>query len=422
MAPANRVEAKLHGQRPPVVSPWLRPRKAPSTPVATRVIYLGPLTISVPFLDLRAAHEELGAELNEAVARVVDSGWYLLGPELEEFEREFADYCDTRHCIGVASGLSALELTLRASGIGPGDEVIVPAYTWVATWLAVTMVGAKPVGVDVRESTYNIDVELAHAAITPRTAAIVPVHMRGEPADMAAIEDVARSHGLLVVEDAAQAHGARHDGRRVGGLGDAAAFSFYPAKNLGALGDGGAVTTDDDELAAKLRLLRNYGMRDRYRIEAAGVNSRLAEVQAAALRVKLPRLDAWNRARVELAEVYRKAFSGHEAIAVTATPAWADPVWHLFAINHPDRDACAEALAGRGIETLVHYPVLPHLSGAYSDQGWASGSFPVAERLADTELSLPLYPQLARRSCEEVANAVLESTVGARADRHDRLV
>ncbi len=383
---------------------------------------MGLLTISVPFLDLRAAHEELGPELNQAIGRVVDSGWYLLGPELEAFEREFASYCGTRHCIGVGSGLSALELTLRAAGIGPGDEVIVPAYTWVATWLAVSTVGATPVGVDVRPTTYNIDPESARAAVTSRTAAIVPVHLRGEPADMAAIDEIAKSHGLFVLEDAAQAHGARHDGRRAGSLGDAAAFSFYPAKNLGALGDGGAVTTDDDELAERLRLLRNYGMRDRYRIESAGDNSRLGELQAAALRVKLPRLDAWNAARTSLAAVYRGAFDADAAIAVPQTPPWAEPVWHLFAIGHPDRDACIELLAGRGIEALVHYPVLPHLSGSYPEQGWAAGSFPVAERLAARELSLPLYPQLDRGSCEAVAAAVLESVVAQSAESHDRLV
>jgi dTDP-4-amino-4,6-dideoxygalactose transaminase len=374
-------------------------------------MYLRLLTTQVPFLDLRAANEELGTELGEAVARVVDSGWYILGPELEAFEREFAAHCGTRHCVGVGSGLSAIELALRAASIGPGDEVIVPAYTWVATWLAVSMTGATPVGVDVEESTYNIDPELARAAVTPRTSAILPVHFRGEPANMEAIGAIARAHGLLVVEDAAQAHGARCNGKRAGSLGDAAAFSFYPAKNLGALGDGGAVTTDDDELASRLRLLRNYGMRDRYRIEAAGVNSRLAEVQAAALRVKLPHLDGWNRTRMELAEIYREALADHGSISVPTTPTWAEPVWHLFAINHPHRDACVKALSARGIEALVHYPVLPHLSAAYREQGWAPGTFPVAERLAGTELSLPLYPQLAPKKCEAVAAAVRETMV-----------
>lgn len=367
------------------------------------------MTPRIPFVDLRAGQEEIAGELEAALARVTDSAWYLLGPELEAFEREYAAYCGTRHCVGVASGLDALELTLRAAGIGPGDEVVVPAYTWVATWLAVSAVGATPVGVDVEASTYNLDPARLEAAIGPRTAAIVPVHLRGEPADMDAVESIARDRGLLVVEDAAQAHGARHRGRRAGGLGDAAIFSFYPAKNLGALGDGGAVTTDDDELAGKLRLLRNYGMRDRYEIEAAGVNSRLAEIQAAALRVKLPRLDGWNAARSAHADAYRAAFGGHPAIGLPTTPEWAEPVWHLFMVTHPDRDACREALAARGIETLVHYPLLPHMSGAYPEGTWLGGPFPVAERLAATSLSLPLYPRLAAEQRDAVTEAVLQT-------------
>lgn len=360
----------------------------------------------VPFLDLRAAHRDLGGELERAVARVVESGWYLLGPELEEFEREFAAYCGTRHCVGVASGLSAIELALRAAGVGPGDEVIVPAYTWVATWLAVTRTGARPVGVDVEAATYNLDPAQIGAAITERTAAIVPVHLRGAPADMDAIGSVAAAAGLLVVEDAAQAHGARCGGRPVGSLGRAGAFSFYPSKNLGALGDGGAIATDDDELAERARRLRNYGMRNRYEIEEAGVNSRLAEIQAAALRAMLPHLDAWNRARAALAELYLDAFRNYGAISLPTVPDWADPAWHLFVIGHPDRDSCARALAGAGIETLVHYPVPPHRTAPYREH-WPAGSFPVAERLAAAALSLPLYPQLDPAACERVAGAVI---------------
>ncbi len=363
----------------------------------------------IPFLDLDPG-PELEAEMQAALTRVLASRRYLLGPELEAFEHEFAGYCGARHCVGVASGLSAIELALRAAGVGPGDEVIVPAYTWVATWLGVTRAGALPVGVDVLEGTYNIDPQAIAPAITSRTAAIVPVHLRGEPAEMKAIRELAEANGLLVVEDAAQAHGARYGGARIGSLGDAAAFSFYPSKNLGALGDGGAVVTDDDALAARLRLLRNYGARDRYRLETAGTNSRLAEIQAAVLRVKLPRLDAWNAARTALAEVYLHAFEGRDGIAVPRTPARAQPVWHLFAIGHPDRDRLAESLAGRGIETLVHYPVLPHLSPAYRDRGWGEGSFPVAERLSAATLSLPLHPRLPVRTCETVADAVLDAT------------
>jgi dTDP-3-amino-3,4,6-trideoxy-alpha-D-glucose transaminase len=353
-------------------------------------------------MDLGPSHAELGPALEDAVGRVIASNWFLLGPELEHFEQEFAAYCGTRHCVGVASGLSAIELTLRAAGIGPGDEVIVPAYTWIATWLAVTRTGAQPVAVDV-DGTFNIDADLIPAAITARTAAIVPVHLRGEPANMDAIAPIARERGLLVVEDAAQAHGARHRGRRAGSLAAAAAFSFYPSKNLGAIGDGGAVTTDDDELAAKVRLLRNYGMRNRYEIEAAGVNSRLAEVQAAVLRVKLPRLDRWNAARAALAHRYREVLENVEAVTIPVTPTWADPVWHLFVVNHPDRNAWSERLRKAGIETLVHYPLLPHLSPPYAGLGWAPGSFPVAEGLADSALTLPLYPGLDAEVCGVIA-------------------
>ena len=364
------------------------------------------MAAKVPFVDLRATGAELRGELSTAVSRVMDSGWYLLGPELEAFEHEFAEYCGTRHCVGVASGLSAIELTLRAAGVGPGDEVIVPAYTWIATWLAVSGVGALPVPVDVEEATYNIDVSMIPQAITPRTAAIVPVHLRGEPADMDAIDEIARTHGLLVVEDAAQAHGARYRDRPTGGLGDAAAFSFYPSKNLGAFGDGGAVTTNDDEMAAKVRLLRNYGMKSRYEIEAAGSNSRLAEIQAAVLRVKLPHLDSWNRARAATASRYSDALGDRDSLDLPRVPEWAKPVWHLYVVRSAERDALARSLADRGVETLVHYPVLPHRSEPYADLALSVG-LPVSERLADTSLSLPMYPQLDPSAADRVIEAVL---------------
>ena len=369
----------------------------------------GPTDREIPFIDLRAANAEIGAELNAAVSRVVDSGWYLLGPELESFESEFAEYCGTRHCVGVGSGLSALELALQASGIGPGDEVIVPAYTYVATWIAVTKTGARPVPIDVEEHTYNIDPRQIPAAINSNTAAIVPVHLRGQPADMDAVSEIAQDHGLAVIEDAAQAHGARHRERRAGSLGTAAAFSFYPSKNLGALGDGGAVTTDDDAIAERLRLLRNYGTREKYEIEIAGTNSRLAEIQAAALRVKLPRLDGWNATRAELAEIYRATFADHDSLSLPEVPEWAQPVWHLFVVGHPDRDASREALREQGIETLIHYPQPPHLSGAYTKFGLGPGSFPVTERLADSTLTLPMFPQLDPEACARVAAAVVET-------------
>ncbi|HWM64144.1 MAG TPA: DegT/DnrJ/EryC1/StrS family aminotransferase [Solirubrobacterales bacterium] len=364
------------------------------------------MTAGIPFFDLNAVHAEIGAELEAATARVVASGRYLLGPELERFEGEFAAYCGSEHCVGVASGLSAIELALRAAGIGPGDEVIVPAYTFVATWLAVSRVGAVPVAVDVEEATYNLDPEAVADAVGPRTAAIVPVHLRGQVADVEAIGAIAREHDLLVVEDAAQAHGARLGDRRAGSLGDAAAFSFYPSKNLGALGDGGAIVTGDAEIAARARLLRNYGMRNRYEIEEAGVNSRLGEIQAALLRVKLPRLDSWNERRARAAETYVERLAGHPSLAIPATPPGTTPVWHLFVLGHPDRDACAAALAERGIETLVHYPVLPHRTPPYRDE-WPAGSMPVAERLADAAISLPMHPALTPAECEAVADAVL---------------
>jgi dTDP-4-amino-4,6-dideoxygalactose transaminase len=357
-------------------------------------------------MDLDAMRSELGGELERTVARVVESGWYLLGAELEAFEEEFAAYCGARHCVGVASGMSAIELALLSAGIGPGDEVIVPAYTFIATWLAVSRTGATPVGVDVLDDSYNVDPSQVEAAITERTAAIVPVHLRGEPADMDAIGSLAASADLLVIEDAAQAVGAEHGGRRIGSIGDATAFSFYPTKNLGSLGDAGAVTTDDDELAARLRRLRSYGMRDRSVIEEAGVNSRLSEIQAAVLRLLLPRLDGWNRTRRSLAQIYSDALAGHGAIALPDVAERSEPVWHLFVIGHPDRDGCAAALAAGGIETLVHYPLLPHRSGPYRDS-WPQGSFPVAERLSARALSLPLYPQLEPATCERVAAAVL---------------
>jgi dTDP-4-amino-4,6-dideoxygalactose transaminase len=365
----------------------------------------------VPFMDLGAGNAAVRGELDAALARTLDSGRLLLGPELEAFERAFAEYCGTRHCVGVASGLSALELALRGLGIGPGDEVIVPAYTWVATWLAISATGAVPVGVDVDAATWNIDPAGVEAAVGERTRAIAPVHLRGEPADMAAVGAIAARHGLAVVEDAAQAHGARHRGRRVGGLGAAAAFSFYPSKNLGALGDGGAVTTDDDGLAERLRLLRNYGARSRWEIETAGTNSRLAEIQAAALGAKLPHLDRWNAARAELAGIYTEALRGVEAVALPRPAPWAEPAWHLYAVALPDRDRVAAELAERGVETLVHYPVLPHQTPPYRASS-PPGTFPVAERLAAGALSLPLYPQLAPATCARVAALVAEVTGG----------
>ena len=369
------------------------------------------MAAEVPFVDLDAARADLGGELEAAVARVLASGWYLLGEELERFEAEFAEYCEVPHCVGVGSGLSALELSLRAAGIGPGDEVVVPAYTWIASWLAITNVGATPVGAEVDPATYNLDPAAAAAAISERTAAIMPVHLRGEVAAMGPLRELASTHGLFLLEDAAQAHGARRDGARAGSLGDAAGFSFYPSKNLGAVGDGGAVTTGDAELAAKVRLLRNYGTRNRYEIELRGQNSRLAEVQAAALRAQLPHLDRWNASRGELAGRYGAAFEGTPAISLPRVAAGSEPVWHFYVVGLAERDRVRAELAEAGVESLVHYPLLPHLSPAYEDLGLARGSFPVSERLADEVLSLPMHPFVGDGA--ERVIAALRAAVGA---------
>jgi dTDP-3-amino-3,4,6-trideoxy-alpha-D-glucose transaminase len=361
----------------------------------------------VHYLDLHAAVAELQAETDEAMRRVLESGRYVLGPEVEAFESEFATFCSVRHCIGVGNGLDALQLLLRALEIGPGDEVVVPAYTAVATWMAVTLVGATPVGADVEDTTWTVDADRVGAALTPRTKAVIAVHLFGHPAAMEPLAQLAEQHGLALIEDAAQAHGARHNGRRTGGLAHAAAFSFYPTKNLGALGDGGAVTTDDDELADKVRRLRTYGWRERDVSEVKGVNSRLDELQAAILRVRLRHLERWNRRRAELAAFY-VAGLGDRVGTPTVAP-WADPVWHLFVITAERRDKLREELARRGIATLVHYSPLPHLTPAYRADGWTEGSLPIAERLAETSVSLPLYPQLSERACQEVVDAVLAS-------------
>jgi dTDP-4-amino-4,6-dideoxygalactose transaminase len=366
----------------------------------------------IPFVDLGAARDDLGGALEGAVSRVLASGWYLLGEELERFEAEFAEYCEVPHCVGVGSGLSALELSLRAAGIGPGDEVIVPAYTWIASWLAITNVGATPVGAEVEPETYNLDPAAAAAALTERTAAIMPVHLRGEVAAMEPLRELASSHGLFLLEDAAQAHGARRDGRRSGAIGDAAGFSFYPSKNLGAIGDGGAVTTADAELAEQVRLLRNYGTRNRYEIEISGQNSRLAEVQAAVLRAELPHLDRWNAARGRLAARYDAGFAAVEGIARPRVQEHSEPVWHFYFVGLRERDRVRGELADQGIGSLVHYPVLPHLSPAYAELGLERGSFPISERLADEVLSLPMHPFLDGSDADRVIAAV-RSAVGA---------
>ena len=362
--------------------------------------------MKVPFLDLRAPYLELKEELDAAYLRAMESGWYVLGREVRLFEEEFAAYCGAGRCVGVANGLDALHLILRSYGIGDGDEVIVPANTYIATWLAVSYAGARPVPVEPDERTYNIDPDRLEAAMTPRTRAVIAVHLYGQPADMDPIVEASRRHGLKVIEDAAQAHGARYKGRRVGALGDAAGFSFYPAKNLGAAGDGGAVVTDDAELADRVRVLRNYGSRVKYHNEVKGLNSRLDELQAALLRVKLSRLDEWNSRRRDVAARYLEALDGVPDLALPFVPGWAEPVWHLFVARHPQRDALQRHLADSGIGTLIHYPIPPHLSGAYAGEGWESGDFPITEAMAREILSLPMGPHLRESQVDEVARSI----------------
>ena len=361
---------------------------------------------SVAFLDLKAASAELRDELVSAMLRVLDSGWYLLGDELDAFEQEFARFTGTQHALGVANGLDALTLLLRAVGIGPGDEVIVPAHTFVATWLAVTACGATPVGVEPLLATGNIDPEQVERAITSRTRALLPVHLYGQPADLGRLTQIAERHGLVLLEDAAQAHGATYRGQPVGGFGAGAGWSFYPGKNLGALGDAGAVTTNNDAVAERIRRLRNYGSTRKYHHEALGVNSRLDEVQAAVLRTKLTVLQEWNRRRSRVAATYRDGLQHLEWLELPHVPDWAAPVWHVYVIRTPFREALQAHLAASGVATLVHYPVPPHLQPAYAPLGIAAGAFPIAERMAREVLSLPIGPHLSTLDVEHVIDSV----------------
>lgn len=361
---------------------------------------------NIPFLDLLAPYRELRDELDAAYHRVMESGWFILGKEVEAFEDEFASYCGAAHCVGVGNGLDALHLILRAYDIGPGDEVIVPSNTYIATWLAITCVGATPVPVEPDELSCNLDSARIEAAITPRTKAILAVHLYGNPADMAPIVKIARRHGLRVIEDAAQAHGASYGGKKTGALGDAAGFSFYPGKNLGALGDGGAVTTDDPLLAERIRILRNYGSRVKYVNEVKGVNSRLDELQAAFLRVKLKYLDEWNRRRGILAEHYSQGLADSGLLLPVTTPD-AEPAWHLYTVRTHQRNALQRYLTDKGIGTMIHYPIPPHLQTAYAELGLAPGSFPISEAIHNEILSLPLGPHLGKHQVESVCTAIL---------------
>lgn len=361
--------------------------------------------MNVPFLDLQQVNARYGPELEAAALRVVRSGWYVLGQEVEAFEREFASYCGTEHCVGVSNGLDALHMILRAMDVGPGDEVIVPANTFIATWLAVSFCGATPVPAETEPGGFNVDPRAVEAAITGRTRAIIVVHLYGLPADMSAIGAIADRQGIPVIEDAAQAHGATVGGTRVGGFGRAAAFSFYPGKNLGGLGDAGAVTTNDPALAERVRLLRNYGSEVKYEHRCAGFNARLDEIQAAMLRVKLKFLEADNLERRRVADRYLAALAG-AAVVLPACPRGRSSAWHLFVIRSAARDRLRAVLADHGIATGIHYPVPPHLQPAYAGMGMKAGAFPLTEAIHREVLSLPIWPGMTDEMVEHVAAGV----------------
>lgn len=360
----------------------------------------------IPLGDLRREYSRIRSEIDEAIERVLRRGWFILGEELAAFEAEWAAYCGVAHAVGVGNGTDAIHLALRAADIGPGDEVIVPALTATFTALAVSMAGATPVFADVDLARYSLDPAALEAAITPRTAAVIPVHLYGCPADMAPIVEIARRHNLLVLEDAAQAHGARYQGARTGGLGDVAAFSFYPTKNLGAYGDAGAIVTDDADLAHRARMLRHGGQERIYQHELLGTNSRLDEIQAAILRAKLPHLDAWNARRRALAARYDAGLRGSDGLVLPPTPQGVESVYHLYVVRTPLRDALRDYLAGAGVSSGVHYPKGVHLQEAYAHLGYEPGSRPNAETAAAQVLSLPVFPQLSAREVEQVVRLV----------------
>jgi dTDP-4-amino-4,6-dideoxygalactose transaminase len=359
----------------------------------------------VSFSDLGATYRELKSEIEVAVSRVLESGWYILGPEVDAFEAEWAEYCDARHAVGLANGLDALILALRSLEVGPGDEVIVPSNTYIATWLAVSAVGAKPVPVEPDPNTHNIDTTLIATAITPQTKVILPVHLYGQPADMDPLLDLAKEHNIAVVEDAAQAHGARYKSKRIGAHSDIVCWSFYPGKNLGAFGDGGAITTNRSDLAEKVQLLRNYGSRVKYVNEMQGVNSRLDPIQAAVLRVKLKHLDIWTERRRTIAEHYQDALK-ETGLKIPYVPTWAEPVWHQYVICSRSRDALQQRLDAAGVGSLIHYPIPPHMQKAYTNMHYEKGSLPIAERLANEVLSLPISPHLDHKSVSYVGQVV----------------
>lgn len=363
---------------------------------------------TIPTIDLNRQYQSIRAEVDDAIARVLAEGAFILGEEVAAFENEFAEYCGVAHAIGVASGTDALQLALLACGIGAGHEVIAPSHTAVATIAAIEMTGAKPVLVDIELTRLGLDPQAVAAAITNRTRGILPAHLYGCPVDLNPILEIAREKKIVVLEDCSQAHGARYHGRRVGGWGDIAAFSFYPTKNLGALGDGGAVVTNDPQMAEKVRLLRQYGWKERYVSQVKGMNSRLDELQAAILRVKLRHLDDWNARRRELANFYLDLLSGTDLVLPTQ-PEDSEHVFHQFVIRHSRRDELQAQLRAQGIHTLVHYPVPVHLQPAYANLSPMDKTLSKSERAAREVLSLPMYPELTEDEVRRVSQCILES-------------
>ena len=362
----------------------------------------------VPFMDFGHVSESLRADILDAIADVVETDAFVNGPFVDAFERDFAAYCETEFCVGTASGLDALRLALLAAGIEPGAEALVPAQTFIATWEAVTQAGGKPVPVDISESDYGLDVDRAAAAVGPQTRFVIPVDLYGQLADMAAVQELARRHALIVVEDACQAHGAARDGHRAGSAATAAAFSFYPAKNLGAFGDAGALVTDDEALAERVRALREHGQRRKYEHELPGYTARLDAIQASVLSRKLPSLDEWNASRRGAARFYLDALDGIGDLRLPPTPPGSEPSWHLFVVRTADPGKLAEHLEAVGVGSGRHYPVPPHLTPAYASLGFRRGSFPVAEALADEGLSLPIFPGMTEVQLGSVVAGIRE--------------
>lgn len=349
--------------------------------------------MKVPFLDLQAGYLELKTEIDLAIQRVLDSGYYILGPEVEAFETEWAEYCAATHAVALGNGMDALVLALRSLDVGPGDEVVVPSNTYIATWLAVSAVGATPVPVEPELATYNIDPSLIERAITPATKVLLPVHLYGQPANLTPIIELARQYKLAVVEDAAQAHGARYWGKRIGAHGDIVCWSFYPGKNLGALGDAGAITTNRSDLADRIRVLRNYGSREKYVNEVQGVNSRLDPLQAAVLRVKLKFLDEWIERRQKIATLYLDELVNN-GLTLPYQANWAEHVWHLFVVRSANRNDLRQKLTEASIGSLIHYPIAPHQQKAYEGTSFPYGRLPLAELISNEVLSLPISPHL----------------------------